>query len=220
MARSMLSEYNISDSFWAEAINTACHASNRLYCHRIFNKTPYELLIGRKPNISYFRVFGCKCYILKKGTRLSKFQSKVDEWFLLGYSSCSKAYRVYNKSCGIVEETYDVEFDETNGSHEEQDNLDDVRSDGLRNAIKNISIGDIRPREENKEEDGPSIFIRIDPSTSTSNAQAQEANQDVHDDGSQAQEQLGSSTPLPTSTQDPLAQPRIHHAIAKDHTMD
>ena len=220
MARSMLSEYNVLDSFWAEAINTACHASNRLYCHRIFNKTPYELLIGRKPNISYFQVFGCKCYILKKGTRLSKFQSKVDEGFLLGYSSCSKAYRVYNKSCGIIEETYDVEFDETNGSHEEQDNIDDVRSDGLRNAIKNISIGDIRPREENKEEDGPSISIRIDPYTSTSNAQAQEANQDEHDDGSQTQEQPESSTPLPTSTQDSLAQPRIHHAIAKDHPMD
>ena len=57
MARSMLSEYNVSDSFWAEAINTACHASNRLYCHRLLKKTPYELLIGRKPNISYFRVF-------------------------------------------------------------------------------------------------------------------------------------------------------------------
>ena len=70
MARSMLSEYNVSDSFWAEAINTACHASNRLYCHRLLKKTPYELLIGRKPNISYFRVFGCKCYILKKGARL------------------------------------------------------------------------------------------------------------------------------------------------------
>ena len=54
MARSMLSEYNISDSFWAEAINTACHASTRLYCHRLHNKTPYELLTGRKPNISYF----------------------------------------------------------------------------------------------------------------------------------------------------------------------
>ena len=40
MARSMLSEYNVSDSFWAEAINTACHASNRLYCHRFHNKTP------------------------------------------------------------------------------------------------------------------------------------------------------------------------------------
>src|SRR6185437_15026737 len=52
--------------------------------------------------------------------------------FFLGYSSCSKAYRVYNKTHGIVEEAYDVEFDETNGSHDEQENLDDVRSDGLR----------------------------------------------------------------------------------------
>jgi transposase InsO family protein len=79
MARSMLSEYDISHSFWAETINTACHASNRLYCHRFFNKNPYELLIGRKPNISYFWVFGCKCYILRKGIRLSKFQGKCDE---------------------------------------------------------------------------------------------------------------------------------------------
>jgi transposase InsO family protein len=163
MARSMLSEYNVSDSFWAEAINTACHASNRLYCHRFHNKTPYELLIGRKPNISYFRVFGCKCYILKKGTRLSKFQSKCDEGFLLGYSSCSKAYRVYNKMHGIVEEAYDVEFDETNGSHSEQENLDDVRSDGLRNAMKNMSIGDVRPREEDEGDDGHSISIRVNP---------------------------------------------------------
>ena len=64
--------------------------------------------------ISHFRVFGCKCYIFKKETRLSKFQSKCDEGFLLGYSSCSKAYRVYNKTHGIVEEAYDVEFDEIN----------------------------------------------------------------------------------------------------------
>jgi hypothetical protein len=55
MARSMLSEYNVSDSFLAEAINTACHASNMLYCHRFFNKTPYELLIG-KSQISH--IFG------------------------------------------------------------------------------------------------------------------------------------------------------------------
>jgi hypothetical protein len=48
MARSMLAEYNVSDSYWAEAINTACHASNRLYCHKLLMRTPYELLIGRK----------------------------------------------------------------------------------------------------------------------------------------------------------------------------
>jgi hypothetical protein len=96
MARSILLEYNVSDSFLTEAINTAYHASNRLYCHRLLKKTPYELFIGRKHNISYFWVFDCKCYILRKVTRLSKFQSKRDESFLLGYSLNSKAYRVYN----------------------------------------------------------------------------------------------------------------------------
>jgi hypothetical protein len=42
-------------------------------------KTPYELLNGRKPNIAHFWVFDCKCYILKKGTRLRKFEKKCDE---------------------------------------------------------------------------------------------------------------------------------------------
>jgi hypothetical protein len=83
MAWSMLSEYNVSQSFWAEVINTACYYINRLYCHPLKEKTPYELLNGRKPNIVYFWVFGCKCYILKKDTRLSKFNKKCDEGFLL-----------------------------------------------------------------------------------------------------------------------------------------
>jgi transposase InsO family protein len=119
MARSLLSEYNVSDSFWAEAINTACHASNGLYCHQLLKKTPSEFLIRRKPNISYFRVFGCKCYVLRKATRLSKFQSKCDERFLLGYSLNSKSYCVYNQSLSLDEETSNVEFDETNGFQEE-----------------------------------------------------------------------------------------------------
>jgi transposase InsO family protein len=54
MVRSMLSEYNVSHSFWAKAINTACYYSNRLYCHPILEETPYEILNGRKPNIAYF----------------------------------------------------------------------------------------------------------------------------------------------------------------------
>jgi transposase InsO family protein len=94
MARSILSEYNVSQSFWAKAINMAYYCSNCLYCHPLKEKTPYELLNGKKPNIAYFWVFGCKYYILKKGTRLGKFEKKCDEGFLLGYSTTSKAYRV------------------------------------------------------------------------------------------------------------------------------
>jgi hypothetical protein len=94
IARSMLSEYNVSHSFWAEAINMACYYSNRLYCHPMMEKTPYELLSERKPNIAYFWVFCCKRYILNKGTKLSKFKKKYNEGFLLGYSTTNKAYRV------------------------------------------------------------------------------------------------------------------------------
>jgi transposase InsO family protein len=54
MARIMLDEYNASDRFWAEAINTACHATNRLYLHKLLKKTSYELLTGNKLNVSYF----------------------------------------------------------------------------------------------------------------------------------------------------------------------
>jgi hypothetical protein len=162
MARSMLAEYNVSDSYWAQAINTACHASNRLYCHKLLKKSPYELLIGRKPNISYFRVFICKCYILRKGSRLSKFEKNYDEGFLLGYLSNSKTYRVFNKTNGIGEETYDVEFDETNGSQDENDNLDDVGGIQLRNAMKIMAIGEIKP----KEDDDSVVVI---PSSSTLN---------------------------------------------------
>ena len=78
----------------------------------------------------------------------------------------------YNKTHDIVEESYDVEFDETNGSYDEQENLNDVRIDGLRNAMKNISIGDVRSREKDEDEGGPYISIRVNPSISNSNNQA------------------------------------------------
>jgi hypothetical protein len=54
MARTMLDEYKTSDQFWAEAINTVCHATNRLYLHKLLKKTSYELLTGNKPNVFYF----------------------------------------------------------------------------------------------------------------------------------------------------------------------
>jgi transposase InsO family protein len=116
MARTMLDEYKTPDSFWAEAINTACHAVNRLYLQKYLGKTPYEILTGNKPKVHYFRVFGCKCYILNKKTKSSKFAPKADEGFLLGYGTNEHAYRVFNKTSECVEVIVDVKFDESNGS--------------------------------------------------------------------------------------------------------
>ena len=115
LARTMLDEYNTPEALWVEAINTACYASNRLFLQKFFGKTAYELFNGKKPDVSFFWVFGCKCYIYKKQQHLGKFQ-RCDIGFLVGYSSKSKAYRVFNHATSLVEETYDVEFDESNGS--------------------------------------------------------------------------------------------------------
>jgi transposase InsO family protein len=142
MARTMLDEYKTPDRFWAEAINIACYSINRLYLHRILKKTSYELLTGKKPNVSYFTVFGSKCFILIKRGRSSKFAPKAIEGFLLGYDSNTRAYRVFNKSTGLVEVSCDIVFDETNGSQVEQvdlDELDDEEAPCI--ALRNMSIG-------------------------------------------------------------------------------
>jgi transposase InsO family protein len=81
MARTMLGEYKTLERFWSEAVNMACHAINHIYLHRLLKKTSYELLTGNKPNFSYFRVFGSKCYILVKRGSHSKFAPKAVEGF-------------------------------------------------------------------------------------------------------------------------------------------
>ena len=114
MARTMLSERNLPQYFWAEAINTACHIVNRAMVRPFLKKTPYELYKGKKPIISYFKPFGCHCYILNHGKiNLGKFDSKSDNGIFLGYSHSSRAYRVYNKRNKVVEESPHVLFDES-----------------------------------------------------------------------------------------------------------
>jgi hypothetical protein len=178
MARTMLGEYKTPERFWSEAVNTACHAINRLYLHRLLKKTSYELLNGNKPNVSYFRVFGSKCYILVKKGRHSKFAPKAVEGFLLGYDSHTKAYRVFNKSSGLVEVSSDVVFDETNGSPREQADLDDVDEDEVPTAAMRImAIGDVRPQEL-QEQDQPSSSMIVHPSIQDDEKVPQEEGRD------------------------------------------
>jgi hypothetical protein len=156
MARTMLGEYKTPEHFWSEAVNTACHTINRLYLHRFLNKTSYKLLTSNKTNVSYFCVFGSKCYLLVKKGRHSKFAPKAVEGFLLGYDSNTKAYRVFNKSSGLVEVSSDVVFDETNGSPREQVDLDHVDEDEVpTTAMRTMAIGDVQSQEQ-QEQDQPS----------------------------------------------------------------
>jgi hypothetical protein len=130
-----------------EVINTACHATNRLYLHKLLKKTSYELLTGNKSNVSYFQVFRSKCYILQKRSKSSKFAPKTYECALLGYNSNSRAYRIFNTTTSCVETTCDAVFDETNGSQKEQVDLDLVDDEEVTcDAVQRMLIGDVRPQ--------------------------------------------------------------------------
>jgi hypothetical protein len=108
----MLDEHMTPRCFWADAISTACYISNRIFLRSILHLTPFELHFGRKPSVSHFRSFGCKCFVLKCGN-LDKFESRSFDGILLGYTPHGRSYQVYNIKTNTVVESCDVTFDET-----------------------------------------------------------------------------------------------------------
>nr|GEW60328.1 integrase, catalytic region, zinc finger, CCHC-type, peptidase aspartic, catalytic [Tanacetum cinerariifolium] len=93
-ARTMLIFSHALLFLWAEAIATVCYTQNCSIIHRRFNKTPYELIQGRKPNILYLHVFGALCYPKNDREYIGKLGVKSDIGFFIRYSANSVAYRV------------------------------------------------------------------------------------------------------------------------------
>ncbi|GJZ22747.1 retrovirus-related pol polyprotein from transposon TNT 1-94 [Tanacetum coccineum] len=97
---------------WAEAISIVCYTQNRFIIHRRFDKTPCELINGRKPDISFLRVFGALYYPKNDREDLGKLGAKGDIGFFIGYYVNSCAYRVYNRRTKKIMETMNVTFNE------------------------------------------------------------------------------------------------------------
>jgi hypothetical protein len=108
----MLDERRTPRRFWADAISTAYYISNQIFLRSILHLTPFELRFGRKPSVSRFRPFGCKCFVLKYGN-LDKFESRSFDGILLGYTPHDRSYQIYNFETNTVVESCDVIFDET-----------------------------------------------------------------------------------------------------------
>nr|GEW30837.1 retrovirus-related Pol polyprotein from transposon TNT 1-94 [Tanacetum cinerariifolium] len=111
-ARTMLIFSRAPLFLWAEAIASACFTQNRSIIHRRFNKTPYDLINGRKPDILFLRVFGALCYPKNDPEDIEKLGAKGDIGFFFGYSAVSCAYRIYNRRTKKIMETMNVLFDE------------------------------------------------------------------------------------------------------------
>ncbi|GJT67641.1 retrovirus-related pol polyprotein from transposon TNT 1-94 [Tanacetum coccineum] len=122
-ARTMLIFSKTPKFVWAEAIATACFTQNRSLVHIRYNKTPYELIKGRKPNVQYFHVFGSLCYPTNDHDDLGKMKPKADIGIFIGYSESSRGFCIYNHQTKNIMETIHVKFDELATMASECNNL-------------------------------------------------------------------------------------------------
>ncbi|GJT83966.1 retrovirus-related pol polyprotein from transposon TNT 1-94 [Tanacetum coccineum] len=111
-ARTMLSASKLPLFFWAKAIATACYTQNRSIIIPTYEKTAYHIINDRKPSIKHLHIFGCTCYLTRDGKNLDKMKEKGDPCNLVGYSTQSKGYRVYNKRTSLIVESVYLKFDE------------------------------------------------------------------------------------------------------------
>nr|GEY86375.1 hypothetical protein [Tanacetum cinerariifolium] len=111
-ARTMLSASQLPLFFWAEAIATTCYTQNRSIIIPTHGKTPYHIINDRKPSIKHLHIFGCICYITRDGENLGKIKEKGDQCIMVGYSTQSKGYYVYNRRTRMIVESIHIRFDE------------------------------------------------------------------------------------------------------------
>nr|GEZ00381.1 retrovirus-related Pol polyprotein from transposon TNT 1-94 [Tanacetum cinerariifolium] len=111
-AQTMLIFFKALMFLWAEAVATACYTQNRSLIHTHHHKTPYEVVHNKKPDLTFFRVFGALCYPTNDSEDLRKLQPTADTGIFVGYAPSRKGYRIYNKRTRRIMETIHVQFDE------------------------------------------------------------------------------------------------------------
>uniref|UniRef100_A0A151UDA6 Retrovirus-related Pol polyprotein from transposon TNT 1-94 n=1 Tax=Cajanus cajan TaxID=3821 RepID=A0A151UDA6_CAJCA len=140
MARSMLKEKGLPNTFWGEAVYTAVYILNRCPTKVVQDKTPIEAWSGIKPSAKHLRVFGSICYIHVPEEKRHKLEDKTVRGIFLGYSTQSKGYRVYNLQTKKLIISRDVEVDENAAWNWNDEKVE-----------KNIPISIQQPEEESTE---------------------------------------------------------------------
>jgi hypothetical protein len=175
--------------------------------------------------VSYFRVFGCKCFILNKKPKSSKFASKVGEGIFLGYTSNAHGYRVLNKTTGCVEATCDLTFDESNGSQVEQvDELCVGKDIPAEKAIRKMSIGEIKPQEDDEDceiEDATVLPPAANPGVSGDSGFSENSGEKSGNSGSATdilQDSPETKDLIQQQVSDP--HPRVQQSVQRDHPVD
>ena len=158
MINCMLNNAKLPLNLWGEALYTACYIHNRIPSKKS-NISPYELWKGRKPNLSYFKVWGCLAYYRVPDPKRTKLGPRAFKSVFVGYAENSKAYRLLDLSSNTIVESRDVEFFENKFSVDSE-NVENVPI--LLNS-NNFSSSDFHAKETNtsKETSEPRRSTRV-----------------------------------------------------------
>nr|GEY41987.1 retrovirus-related Pol polyprotein from transposon TNT 1-94 [Tanacetum cinerariifolium] len=111
-ARTMLIFSKALMFLWAEAVATACYTQNRSLIHTRHNKTAYELVHNKKPDLTFLRVFGALCHLTNDSEDLGKLQQTANIGIFVSYAPSRKGYRIYNKRTRRIMKAIHIQFDE------------------------------------------------------------------------------------------------------------
>ena len=140
MARCMLHEKNLPKVFWAEAANTAVFLQNRLPTKLLAEKTPFEVWYNYKPSLSFLKVFGSTCFVHIPQIKRDKLDKKAMQGIFVGYSTISKAYKVYLPQTQKITITRDVQFHEDDKWNWDETQEITVLDDQIITPLQNESI--------------------------------------------------------------------------------
>ena len=153
MINSMLIHASLPNNLWGEALLTACHVNNRIPSMKT-KVSPYEIWKGRKPNLKYFRVWGCIGFYRVHDPKSHKLGPRGIKSVFVGYAENSKAYRLLNLDTNVIVESRDVEFIENKFINDSTNELEPVvrsSNDIGPSTKRNESETSLEPRRSQRE---------------------------------------------------------------------
>ncbi|GBP81290.1 Retrovirus-related Pol polyprotein from transposon TNT 1-94 [Eumeta japonica] len=137
-ARCLLFDSGLDKKFWAEATNTAVYLRNRSVASGLNNKTPYNLWMKQKPDLSHIRIFGSRIMVHVPKEKRLKWDSKSRKHILVGFAENVKGYRVYDPvKCNITTSRDVIVHENT----EKKNTVDDSITVSVGDTIQNDKSG-------------------------------------------------------------------------------
>ena len=110
--KTMIHDQDLPMHLWAEATRTTIYVQYRLSHSALGFKTPEEMFIGKKPEVSHLKIFGCPVFVHIPKEKRTKLDPSGKKGIFVGYYEVSKAFRIYILGYHHVEISRDVTFDE------------------------------------------------------------------------------------------------------------